>query len=115
MVEADGLRVQRAQAPHSLDRKAGGARQLLGSWHAAESILEQRGGPAKPAQVGGAVERYADRTTMAGDGSLDRLPDPPHCIRDELDPAIRIKLPRGGHQAEVPLANEIHERDAAVL
>ena len=52
---------------------------------------------------------------MPGDCGLDRLPDPPHRIGDELDPPVRIELPGGGHQTHVPLADQVHQRHAAVL
>ena len=52
---------------------------------------------------------------MPRDRRLDRLPDPPHRVGDELDPAVGIELPGRRHEAEVALPDQIHERDAAVL
>ena len=52
---------------------------------------------------------------MAGNRRLNGLPDPPDRIRDELDPAVRIELPRGRHEPEVALTDEIHQRNSAVL
>ena len=52
---------------------------------------------------------------MPRDGRLDRLPDPPDRIGDELDPPIRIELPGRGHETDVPLADQVHEGDTAVL
>ena len=54
------------------------------------------------------------RPWRASDGQ-DRLADPPHGVRDELHALVRIELPGGGEQADVAFADEVDERQAAVL
>jgi hypothetical protein len=49
------------------------------------------------------------------DGRLDGLPDPPDGVGNELDAAVGIELPGRGHEAQVALADEVHERDPPVL
>src|SRR5690606_1526778 len=73
------------------------------------------GGAAQAAQVGGAVERHPNRTPVARDGGLHRLADPPDGVRDEFDSPVRIELPGRGHEAEIALADQVHQRNAAVL
>src|SRR6185503_4990169 len=115
MVETDCLGVEGAQTANRLHREARGASQFLGSRHAPQPVLQQSRRTAQSTQVGGAVERHPDRTAMARNGSLDRLANPPHGVRDKLHPPVRIKLPGGGHQTEVPLADQVDQGDATIL
>jgi len=46
---------------------------------------------------------------------MQRLPDPPHRVTDEVDPDIRIVLVRGAAQPSVRLAHQILEREPAML
>jgi len=45
----------------------------------------------------------------------NRLADPPHGVRDELDALIGVEFARRREQADVALADEISERQPAVL
>jgi hypothetical protein len=95
--------------------EAGGLHQFLGGRRAPQPLVEQRGRPSEPVEVGGPVERHPDRPPMTRNRGLDGLPDPPDGIRNELDAPVRVELPRGGHESEVPLTDEVHEGDPAVL
>ena len=66
-------------------------------------------------EIGGAVERHANRAALARERGQDRLTDPPHGVRDELHALVGIELPGGGEQADVALADQVDERQAAVL
>ena len=77
--------------------------------------VQQSRGAAQPVEVGGPIERNAHRPAMPGDGGLNRLPDPPHRVGDELDAAIGIELPGGGHETQVALPDEVHQGNPAVL
>src|SRR5688572_9182735 len=52
---------------------------------------------------------------MPRDGRLNRLPDPPDRVADELDAPVRVELSGRGHEPQIALADEIHERDPTVL
>jgi len=45
----------------------------------------------------------------------DRLPNPPHRVRDELDAFGLVELVGGANEAEVALVDQIGERDALIL
>ena len=64
-----------------------------------------------------AVRLSGTRTVrpVARERGEDRLADPPHGVGDELDALVGIELPRGGEQADVALADQVGEREAAVL
>ena len=66
-------------------------------------------------EIGRAVERHANRASLARERREDRLADPPHGVGDELDALIRIELPGSGEQADVAFTDEIDERQSAVL
>ena len=104
-----------AKRAYRLGRETGGLHQLLGRGHPAQLLGEQGGHPSQPAQIGSAVEREANRPAMPRDGRLNGLANPPDRIGDELHPPVRIELPGRGHQPHIPLADQVHERDAPVL
>src|SRR5690606_7853307 len=66
-------------------------------------------------QVGSAVQRDAHRTTLVRERGKDRLSDPPDGVGDELDPLLRVELPRSRHQPDVPLLDQVGQANAAVL
>src|SRR5205085_4109644 len=66
-------------------------------------------------EISRAVERNANGTPLARERGQDRLTNPPHGVRNELYALIRIELAGSGQQADVALADEIDERQAAVL
>ena len=114
-VEADVARVERGERLHDVDRQSGELRQLFRARLAIELLAEDLGRLDDAREVGGAVERNADRAPLARERREDRLADPPHGVRDELDALVGIELPGGGEQADVAFADEIDEREAAVL
>src|ERR1041385_7618264 len=62
-----------------------------------------------------AVRTMRDRAALPRERGEDRLADPPHGVGDELHALIGIEFARGGEQADVALADQIGERQAAVL
>src|SRR6185369_10835940 len=66
-------------------------------------------------EIGGAVERNADRAALARERREDRLADPPHRVRDELDALIGIELPGGSEQTDVAFTDQIDEGQTTVL
>src|SRR5262249_22651153 len=66
-------------------------------------------------KVGGAVERHANRSTLASQGREDRLTDPPHGVGDELDALVGIEFSGGSEQADVALTDEVDEGQSPVL
>jgi hypothetical protein len=107
--------VEGTERPDSLRRESSCLDQLLSRRYPAQLLREQGGDPSQPAQVRGTVEGEAHRPAVAGDRRLNGLTDPPDRVRDELHPPVRIELPGSRHQADVPLTDEVHQRDAAVL
>ena len=55
--------------------------------------------------------READRAPLLGEGVRDRLPHPPDGVRDELDAAVGVEAAGGLDEADVPLVDEVEERD----
>ena len=82
---------------------------------AAELLPEDLGRLDDAREVRGAVERHAHRAPLPRERGEDRLADPPHGVGDELHALIGIELARGGEQPDVPLPDEIDERESAVL
>src|SRR6185312_15583934 len=66
-------------------------------------------------EVGRAVERHAHRPPLTREGREDRLADPPHRVRDELDALIGVELSGGREQADVAFTDEVDERQSAIL
>src|SRR5215208_6187159 len=123
---AIALRVQRRVEPHvagvqrgerldDVDRQPGELRQLLRARLAAELLPQDLGRLYDAREVRGPVERHANRPTLARERRQDRLPDPPHRVRDELDTLVGVELTRSGEQPDVPLADQVDQREAAVL
>jgi len=114
-VEADIAGVQRHQRLHHLERELHLLRHLLGGRFAHQLLPEQLGGADDPGEVGGPVERHPHGAALLGDRGKDGLPDPPDGVGDELHADIGIEFPRGGEQADVPLADEVGQRHPPVL
>src|SRR5690606_23612092 len=66
-------------------------------------------------QVGGPVQRHTYRPALVRQRRQNRLSDPPDGVRDELHPLLRIELPGGGDESDIPLLDQIGEADAAIL
>src|SRR6185503_18216481 len=60
-------------------------------------------------------ERNAHGAALARERGQDRLADPPHGVRDELDALVGVELAGSGEQANVALADQVDERQTAVL
>ena len=114
-VEPDLAGVERGERLHHVDREAGGLRDLLGRGLAAELLPQVFGGPHDAREVGRAVERHPHRPALARERGQDRLADPPHGVGDELDALVGIEFAGGGEEADVALADQVGEREAAVL
>ena len=114
-VEAHVARVERGQRLHDVHRETGELRQLFGARLAIELLAQDLARLDDAREVGRAVERHAHRAALARERGEDRLANPPHGVRDELDALIGIELSRSGEQADVALTDEIDERQSAVL
>src|SRR5260370_1356819 len=79
-------------------------------------LLEQgRGALTNAVQRAGAVQRNAHDAGLLGQGLEDRLADPPHGVRDELDPLGLVELVGRADQSQVAFVDEVGERHALVL
>src|SRR5438445_12688126 len=79
-------------------------------------LLQQRAGAfADAMQRTRALQRDAHDTRLLCQSLEDRLPNPPHRVRDELDAFGLVELVGGGYQAEVALMGLIGGRDALLL
>ena len=58
------------------------------------------------------MHRDPDGPPLIGNGPGDGLPDPPRRVSGKLEAPIRLKLFRRFHQAQVPLLDQIQERQA---
>ena len=61
----------------------------------------------------GVMGRDADGPGVVEDGALDGLSDPPGRIGGELEPASVIELLDRPHQAQVPLLDQVQQRETA--
>jgi hypothetical protein len=61
------------------------------------------------------VQRYANYARLLCQRLENRLADPPHRVRDELDSLRLVELVRGADETEVALVDQIGERDALIL
>jgi hypothetical protein len=59
--------------------------------------------------------RHAHDPRLLGERLQYGLPNPPHGVGDELDPLRLVELVRRADEPEVPLVDEIRERDSLVL
>src|SRR5881397_4227830 len=82
---------------------------------ATQRLPEILGSAHDAGQIGGPVQRHAHCPALPGERREDRLADPPHGVRDELDALVGIELARRGEQTDVALADEIGEWQPAVL
>src|SRR5881394_285376 len=114
-VEPHIARVQRGERLHDFERQLGRVGDLFRRRLAAQRLAQILRRAHDARQIGGAVERHADRAALPRERGEDRLADPPHGVRDELHALIGIELARGGKQADVALADEISERQTAIL
>src|SRR5215208_384285 len=114
-VEAHVARVERRERLHHVHRQPGELRELLEARLATQLLAQDLRRLDDAREVGGAVERHAHRAPLARERRKDRLADPPDGVRDELDSLVGVELPRGREQPDVPLADQVDEREAAVL
>ena len=61
------------------------------------------------------VDGQADRPTRVGDAAGDGLADPPRGVGRELEALAPVELLDGVHEAEVPLLDEVEEREPGGL
>src|SRR6185369_6430392 len=60
------------------------------------------------------VHRHADGARLIGDRPADGLPDPPRRVGREAVAEPIVELLDGAHEADVPLLDEVEEREAAL-
>ncbi len=77
-------------------------------------LLEGLAGAGDLGQQVEAVDRHPHRGLL-GEGLEDGLADPPHGVGDELEAPGLVETLGGGDQAHVPGADQLGERQAAVL
>ena len=58
------------------------------------------------------MHRNADGTALIRNGTGDGLPDPPGGVGGKLEAALRLKLFRRLHQAEIAFLNQVQKRQA---
>ncbi len=114
-VEPYVARVQRGQRLHHFERQLRRVGDLLGRRLAAQRLPQILRGAHDAGEICGPVQRHAHGAALPRERGENRLTDPPHGVRDELDALIGIEFARGGEQADVALADEIGERQPAVL
>ena len=95
-----------------------GERRLVGD------LLERRLAPELRPQLSiGAVDlleplddvhRHADRSRLVGQGSRNRLANPPRRIGGELEAAAPVELLDRANQSERPFLDQVEEREALV-
>src|SRR5207244_11101663 len=60
------------------------------------------------------VNGHADRSRLVGQGPGNGLPDPPGCVRRELEALAVVELLRGPDEADRSLLDQIEEREPLV-
>jgi hypothetical protein len=61
------------------------------------------------------VDGQPDRARAVGDRARDALADPPRRVRRELEPPAPVEQLDGAHQADVPLLDQVEERQPLTL
>jgi hypothetical protein len=62
----------------------------------------------------GDVHGQPDRPSLIGERARDRLPDPPGRVRRQLVPEPVVELLDGTDEAEVPLLDQVEQRDVGL-
>ena len=89
-------------------------RNLLASWFTTKLLQQMLLNVAQLAHGFNHVHRHANGSRMIGDGSRDRLANPPCRIRAELVATLILVLVHGAHQTGVAFLNNVKERQATV-
>src|SRR5918995_3353022 len=71
-------------------------------------------GPADLVELLHHVDRDADRAGLVGQGTRDRLADPPRGVGRELEALAVVELLRRAYQTECALLDEVEERESLV-
>ena len=98
---------------HSLDRNVHAVRNLLRRRFAAKLLQELSGNTNQLVDGLHHVNRNTNRSCLIGNGSCDRLTDPPGCIRRELEALAEVEFLYCLDQAKISLLNEVKEQHAA--
>src|ERR1035437_10359700 len=114
-VETDVTRDVRPCGPHELDRRTARRGDLAKRGLPRELLSQRVGRPVDARKLGDAIRRQAHDVTLTHDGGLNGLPNPPHRIRDETNAPRRVEVSRCGEQADVSLADQVDQRQAAML
>src|ERR1043166_8178713 len=82
----------------------------------AAELLEQRiGALADAMERAGAIQRDPNDARLFGQRLQNRLADPPHRVRDELDALRLVEFVSGANEAQVAFIDQVRERHALVL
>jgi len=60
------------------------------------------------------VDRHSDRVRLIADGLVDRLANPPHCVRGEFRSSPPVEALRRANQANGALLDEVKKRNAPI-
>jgi hypothetical protein len=60
------------------------------------------------------VHGHADRARLVGERARDRLPDPPRCVRRELEALAIVELLRRANEPDRAFLDQVEERQALV-
>src|SRR6266550_422837 len=114
-VEPHVAGVERGERLHDLERQLRRVGDLFRRRLSTQRLPEILGSAHDAGQIRGPIQRHAHRTALPRECGENRLANPPHGVRDELDALIGIELARRREQTDVALADEIGERQAAIL
>src|SRR5258707_2969267 len=107
--------VERGERLHDLERQLRRVGDLFRRRLSTQRLPEILGRAHDAGQIRGPIQRHAHRAALPRECSENRLANPPHGVRDELDALIGIELARRREQADVAVADEFGERKAAIL
>src|SRR5690349_22428470 len=90
-------------------------RQLFGRWLSPHLLTQNLRRLDDAREIRGTIERHAHSAALTRQRRENRLTNPPHSVRDELDALIRVELASSSEQTDVAFTDQIDERHAAVL
>src|SRR5689334_9720653 len=114
-IETDVAGVERGERLNDINRKTGEVRQLFRSWLSPHLLTQNLRRLDDAREISGAIQRNAHGAALTRQRRQNRLTNPPHRVRDELDALIRIELTSSSEQTDVAFTDQIDERHAAVL
>ena len=108
-------RVERGERLDHVQRQPGGGGDFLRGRLPLQLLAQLLGAADDAGEICGAVERHPDGAALPGQRGEDGLADPPDGVGDELDALVGVELPGRGEEPDVAFADQIGEREPAVL